>query len=248
MEAEKLKDNIYESLKPTIKAFPIAAKWITESSGVRLDASHFNPALATALAVLKRSGLKIKPLGEMIDRVFIPTRFKRIYVDKEHGVPFLQGSHIVHFQPADLKYLSLRAQRTLQSCLIEKHWILVTRSGTVGRVAIVQEDWHGWAASEHLLRVVPKKTGLPPGYIYAFLSSPIGQVQLVSSIYGAVVDEITEDHVRRVMIPTPESEEEIRKIVSINEVALRAIQTKETAVHLAESSITMAQDLLIPPV
>jgi len=39
------------------------------------------------------------------DRVFIRRPFKRIYVEASHGVPSLQGSHIVYFDPADIKYL-----------------------------------------------------------------------------------------------------------------------------------------------
>ena len=77
----------------------------------RFDASHYNPRAAKAISMLKRCGMPLARLGDIAERVFIPPRFKRIYVEKEHGIPFIQGSHVVHFQPADLKYLSILAHK-----------------------------------------------------------------------------------------------------------------------------------------
>lgn len=89
-----------------IEVFSVALPWLKRTNELRLDASFYNPRVAEALAILKRSGLSLQPLSAVTKRVFIPPRFKRIYVERKHGVPFLQGSHVVHFQPADIKYLS----------------------------------------------------------------------------------------------------------------------------------------------
>src|ERR1700724_435823 len=93
-------------LKSEIESFSIASPWLKKADELRLDASFYNPRVAEALTVLRRSGLPLKSLDEVTKRIFIPPRFKRIYVKKTHGVPFLQGSHVVHFQPADIKYLA----------------------------------------------------------------------------------------------------------------------------------------------
>lgn len=196
-----------------VEHFSVPSTFLRQAQTLRLDASYFNPAVAHALEALRHSGMKLKTLGEVTSRVFIPNRFKRIYVESEHGLPFLQGSHIVHFQPADVKYVSRRAHRKIENWQIQQGWLLVTRSGTVGRVALCPPEWDGWAASEHILRIIPNEDECPSGYLYSFLTSPLGHVQLTKHIYGAVVDELTEDQTKSVLVPLPVNDEQ-RKLVA----------------------------------
>ena len=84
-------------------------------------------------------------------------------------------------------------RNTHEQWIIRAGWLLVTRSGTTGRTTVCPEEWDEWAASEHILRIVPNEEKCPAGYLCTFLSSPLGQAQLTASIYGAVVDELTEE-------------------------------------------------------
>lgn len=222
-----------------VETFSIASPWLKQADELRLDASFYNPRVAEALAILKRSGLSLQPLANVTKRIFIPPRFKRIYVEETHGVPFLQGSHVVHFQPANIKYLSLTAQEGLDRWIIESGWILVTCSGTIGRVAIAPPSWDQWAASQHILRIVPDPEGpCPAGYICAYLSSELGQAQLTSRIYGAVVDEITEEQAKSVLIPVPKSADQRKVVADIDVAAKESVLAKDRAVKLAQESVS----------
>ena len=203
----------------------------------RIDASYFNPAAAHALEVLRHSGMKLETVGTLTARVFIPNRFARVYVGNSYGLPFLQGSHIVHFQPADMKYVSLQEHKHIDRWIIHKDWILVTRSGTVGRVALCPSEWDGWAASEHILRIIPNENKCPSGYLYSFLASPLGQVQLTRPIYGAVVDELTEDHTRSIIVPMPVNPNQQSELDRINEEAHKAVTTRSLAVSLINAAV-----------
>jgi type I restriction enzyme S subunit len=231
-------------LKEGIESFSLASPLLKQSDDLRLDASFYNPRLAEALSILRHSGLTLKPLSAVTKRIFIPPRFKRIYVKKTHGIPFLQGSHVVHFQPADIKYLSLAAHERIDRWIIEAGWILVTCSGTIGRVAIAPPSWHLWAASQHILRIVPDSGKLPAGYVAAYLSSELGQAQLTSRIYGAVVDEITEEQARSVLIPTPTTAAQRRIVDSITNAALESVKAKEAAVTFAQESVAGVSELI----
>ncbi len=201
---------------------------------MRLDASFYNRRVMHALAALRACGMETRPLGDVTERVFMPTRFKRTYVSEDHGVPFLQGSHVVQLQPADLKYLSRAAHENLEPYLIRHGWILLTRSGTTGRVALVPAEWDGWAASEHIFRIIPDAQGAcPAGYLATFLGSPIGQAQLSAQVYGAVVDELTEEQVRSVRIPIPATRAERLKVKRVNELAMEALHQRAEAVASA---------------
>lgn len=234
------------SLDKRVEVFSVGSAWLKDSAGLRLDASFYNPRAARAIDALKHSGLTLKTLGEVTERIFIPNRFARTYVDKDHGLPFLQGSHVVHFQPADLKYVSPTVHKKLDLWVIREGWLLVTRSGSVGRIAVTPHSWDGWAASEHILRIVPKKKGLPVGYLYSFLSSELGQAQLTAQIYGAVVDELTEDQTRSVLIPVPETQQQLTLVKNLSATAMKAVELRAEAVGLAEEAIA-AIDKLVPP-
>lgn len=189
--------------------------------------------------------MHLRPLGEVTDRVFIPNRFRRVYVVREHGVPFLQGSHIVHFQPAGLKYISTAIHKDMDTLTVHANWILVTRSGTVGRVTLTPPSWDGWAASEHLLRIVPREDDVcPAGYLYAFLQSFAGQAQLTSQVYGAVVDELTEDQTRAVLVPVARTVAQREAVKRINDDALEALRLRDAAMVAAMAETKGIADLL----
>lgn len=233
-----------EKPKEKVEAFSVALPWLKRADELRLDASFYNPRAAEALAILRRSGLKLKPLGDLVDRVFLPPRIKRVYVGQDYGLPFLRGSHIVHFQPADLKYVSRRAQKHIDKFIIRKDWILITRSGTVGRVILCPEEWDGWAGTEDLLRVVPNEELCPAAYLYAFLASPLGHIQLTTPIFGAVMDHLTENQTKNVLIPLPVTDEQRRIVKRIDRESREAVETRSRAVGLKSKTVNDIQALI----
>lgn len=231
--------------KNEVETFAVTSSWVAPAKGLRLDASFYNPRVAQAIDTLRHCGLPLRTLGEVTKRVFLPPRFGRIYVGKDHGIPFLQGSHIVQFNPPDIKYISRTAHKKIEQWLIKKGWILVTRSGTVGRVAIVPSQWDAWAASEHILRIVPAEDNVcPSGYLYSFLASALGQAQLTAQIYGAVVDELTEEHLRGVLVPVAETPAQQRDIDEISRIALQSVKKKQEAVELAVQAVSEISTLI----
>lgn len=215
---------------------------ILEDAELRLDASYFNPDVEQVLAVMGRMGLRIESLGSLTSRVFIPPRFKRVYVEPEHGVPFLQGSHVTHFQPANLKFLSREAIKNLDRWIIHAGWLLVTCSGTIGNVTICPQEWDRWAASQHILRIVPDETKCPSGYLCSFLQSSFGKVQLTAKIYGGVVDEITEEQAASVKVPIPETVEGWTLVKRIDSTMKKSVAERSKAVRLSSKAVDMFMD------
>lgn len=213
-----------------VEQFAVSSATVADGNNLRLDATYYNPHAAWVLSTLDTYMMDVQPLGDVTERVFMPPRFKRTYVDADHGVPFLQGSHVVQFRPADLKFLSRAATKNIGALLIRSGWLLITRSGTVGRVSLVPAEWDGWAASEHVFRVVPKTDDIcPVGYLATFLNSPLGQAQMDAQVYGAVVDELTEEHIRNVRVPVPRTSDQRAEVKRINDLTLQALGLRTDA-------------------
>jgi len=218
-----------------VKAFEVKASELD----YRLDASYHVPILRKIKKYLSSSKYRLTKLGEVIDRIFIPTRFKRTYVkNPDDGVPFLQGTHIPMIKPMDVKYI-WKEMKNIEKILLKKYWVLMTRSGTVGRIGFVSDFLDGWAASEHILRIV-LKNGINPGYIVAFLSSPYGEYQIKGRVYGAVVDEIAEQDTSLIedidiILPGGDEQDKIGSLIieaynkkdKANQIELEAIKLLE---------------------
>lgn len=218
-----------------VKSFEIKASELN----LRLDASYHLPILHQIEANLSKSRFRDTKLGKVIDRIFIPTRFKRPYViNSSARVPFLQGSHIPQIKPIDIKSL-WSGTKHLENILVKKDWVLMTRSGTVGRIGIVRNAWEGWAASEHVLRIIIKPE-VHPGYIAAFLSSPYGEYQIKGIIYGAVVDEIGEQDTSLIedidIVLPPEG---IRN--RIGNLVFEAYDKRDNANQIEDEAITLLE-------
>ncbi|GAP12177.1 restriction endonuclease S subunits [Bellilinea caldifistulae] len=222
---------------PHPKAFSI---WASELSD-RFDASFHVPVARTVVKLLHEGNFAPVQLESIASHIFIPPRFKRIYVPKEYGVPFLQGSHLPQMRPYDLKYVSLKVNaKHIDKCLIRIGYVLATRSGTIGRIGLVSSYMDKWAASEHLLRIVPDNSRGHPGYIAAFLMTPYGQHQLTAKIYGGVVDELTESDTGEVWIPNAPME--IQQ--EIGEKVVQAFEKKDEANVIEEAAIRKVEKLL----
>jgi type I restriction enzyme S subunit len=214
----------------TPKAFAVKESELAE----RLDASFHLPIAKAAIQQLRSGRYSLAQLGDVAQRIFIPPRFKRIYVSPEYGVPFLQGSHIPLMKPYDLKYLSRRAHADLSPWIIREGWVLVTCSGTIGRVALVPKRLDTWAASQHIERIIPNPQRIHPGYLATFLMTPYGQHQLTSKIYGAVVDELTEDDTSAIWLP--DAPLDVQQC--INALVVQAFEKKEEANQIEGQAIS----------
>ena len=75
-------------------------------------------------------------------------------------------------RPFDIKYQP-RDYKPAKSHFVEKNWILITRSGTTGRVIIVNGDIAGTMVTEHVIRVISDESLIDPYFVYALLGSDI---------------------------------------------------------------------------
>lgn len=201
----------------------------------RLDAHFYNPMAVKVVKNIEACSSKYKPLFELSDCSFRGSRSTRNYVDKDHGTPFLSGKNIVQIRP-DLKYLSNSETSNMQDMLVAKNWILITRSGTLGRTVFVWNNYENFAASEHLIRVVPFENEVDQGYLYAFLSSDYGYHQLLRYKHGSVIDEITEDQISKAIIPFPTNKEQ----KEIGDLVRKAYDLRAEATKLEDE----AQEIL----
>lgn len=181
--------------------FPVTSEW-PRLNGRRLDGRPYVSGAVEARVLLEKLKVEKVPLHLVTANIFHAGREGRRYVDDpEYGVPFLGSTDILN---ADLTALPLLSKKQVASnplFTLGKDWTLITRSGTVGRIAYVRPDMVGMACSEHVMRVVPNLDEILPGYLYAYLSSRFGVPLVIEGTYGAVIQHIEPLHIVNLPVP-----------------------------------------------
>jgi type I restriction enzyme, S subunit len=222
--------------KATVEAWSIPLQEIYNNETVRLDASHYDRQTAAALSALEKSGYPLVPLSALAD-VNLPGQFVRIWAeDEKYGYTYVNATDLMSLTgigvlSGEPRYLSKETETDIEELIIREGWLLITCSGTIGRVFYVSKRFDGWVATHDLIRVVPKP-GVPVGFLHAYLTSPSAQMQILGHTHGGQIDHVTHHQVAGVMVPSlPDGE--------IREIHRRTMQ----AINLREKSIAELKDV-----
>lgn len=207
---------------------------------LRLDCSYHTPICNSILELLNENADSVVHCGDtnITKDILLPTRFKRTYVDAKHGIKLIGGKQINELNPSTEKYL---AHSSLDDELkLKANSVLITRSGTIGKTAIVPKHWEDWIGSDHIIRIIPANNDIA-GYLYCWLSTEYAQQLVKRNTFGAVVDEIDTNQLSHVEIPLLKNvakQKEINdKVLQANELRYRAYLKEQEAVGMMEEVI-----------
>lgn len=238
---ERLKLPYLKDIAPSGEASAVAKVKASELMG-RLEGSFHNPVARAAEQQLKQLSVEVTTVGDSrVTKEIRPiTKFrKRTYVEKG-GIPLLSSKQVFQIDPIDVKRLAKGAHtKDLPEIQLEENVILVTRSGTIGRVQIVPAYMAQWTASEDATRIFASEK-LNAGFLYAWLASDYGHCLITRQTYGSVIVHIDLDMLASISIPLPETS--IRD--EIGNLVLRANKLRDEAWRNEQRAITKLENLI----
>lgn len=182
--------------------------------------------------------IKYEKVNEYAKSIFVGGRGKRNYV--ENGVAFLSSSDMMLFNPQrGCKYVS-KNNPGLDSMMVSKKDILISRSGTVGNTVLVGDDLAGTAISEHALRLVIDPDKISPNYVFCFLKTKYGMKSMEASSFGSVIITLNEDLIGNINLPILDqgSQDKINELIESYLVKMDEATKKENqAIDLVEKEI-----------
>jgi type I restriction enzyme S subunit len=139
--------------------------------------------------------------------------------DKGHtqadgGVPVvlprdLRGQRITTAEPATVPAVPSERARTLEKYLLARGDILVTRTGNVGRLALVTGEHSGWLFHPNLVRLrLPDAGPARASYLVAYLSSGIAQDWVRARAAGSVIPSVSIRTLGELPVPLPPDAEQ----------------------------------------
>ena len=211
---------------------------------LRLDASYHVPVADAIVTHLKENAAEVTKVGDsrISKSVILPGRFARVYVDEGYGRVLIGGKQLGELDPSGKKYISnTKHDKILSKLEVHENTTLITRSGTIGKIAFVPKHWEHWIPSDHIIRVVPANEDVA-GYLYIFLTSDYGRTLITRYTYGSVVDEIDDNHVRQIAIPLLKDHASQKRI---NDLALEANQKRYEAYCLEQEALRLMNEKVI---
>lgn len=186
-----------------IKAVP--SSWI-EKQGHRLDCGPYMSGAMEAREILRQLPARKDHLQNLtkggISGIINAGRIARLWVDDDqHGYPFLSSTDILQADLSTISHIAKSVARQNSQLLIKDRWTLITRSGSIGRMAYSRADMNGMACTEDVLRVIPDESKVKPGYIYAYLGTKFGLPIVISGTYGSIITHLEPHHIADLPVP-----------------------------------------------
>ncbi|HEX7415248.1 MAG TPA: restriction endonuclease subunit S [Bacteroidia bacterium] len=123
--------------------------------------------------------------------------------------------------------------------------ILVSRSGSLGLVNIVDDETINSILSSHIFKLELNTKLVLPIYMEAFLRSTIGQIQIFRNNNGGVIPEINQDALKSIIVVVPPLEKQKEIAKHITGIRQQAQQLKDkTKDALANASKEIEEILL----
>ncbi len=146
------------SRRPRVNSWSVSIDSVLDDDQARIDALHYNPAHEDGLRELRESGWPLKPLSDLAT-VSLPAQFTRIWADDpKHGYPYVSPTDLMSLfaigKPSkEQRFLSRATDVDVDQLIVREGFLLMTCSGTIGRVYHVPERLDGWLATHDLLRI-----------------------------------------------------------------------------------------------
>lgn len=245
-EAEKLllsiDDYLLNELSITLPETPentlksrIFTSTITTISGDRFDPYHHQIEFIKTIAAIRKSKYKVVP-------------FKILITDLKNGVEirnYVEDGGVRYLRVTDLGKNGLNnnsprfvlEQDVPDKIKLNSNCILISRSGSLGLINIVEPEIENCILSSHIFKVELKTETINPVYLEAYLRSQLGQSEIFRNNNGGVIPEINQDALKSILIVTPPIEKQKEIAEHVTEIRRQAQRLKDkTQEALAKAS------------
>ncbi len=208
----------------------------------------YNDALEKVLEMRERDDFEVVPLSSIAD-IYNGPRFKRPYAD--NGVTsgegirkYFTGTAMTQLNSDNVKYLDEKKCTKTQKAQLDfltiyKGYILVSDSGTLGRVSYALNQHDGHIATNNLIRIVIEDENLR-GYVFQYLKSEIGQSLMLKNSYGTNQEHLEPENIKDVLIPLPKDRSIVDKIGA---TVIKSINDLERSIENSNKADKMFDEL-----
>ncbi|SDS04679.1 Type I restriction enzyme R protein N terminus (HSDR_N) [Schaalia meyeri] len=204
---------------------------------------HLNESIATVRRFDELDGWSVTTLGQLEKGIAV---FKGPRLKTENVIvsDLSSGTDVVgYFTPSamlqdkrdsakliDLAKATNKQLRDFEIVTVREGDLLLTRSGSIGRLAYVSSVMEGQIVSDDMIRVrVPSEE--IRAYVAAFLLSENAMAQMLMNEYGSVQQHLEPGHVRDLLIPVPRNWLDAAKLIASGKEFIESKEASDRAMQ-----------------
>lgn len=208
-EAQKLLDSIdsyvLEELGIKLPAVEDKMCFVVDSEEVqnnRMDAYYYQPKFEEVEKALEEGKYRIEKLKEFITKIHYGISIKNVYVDE--GIPLLR---ILNLKPnkidlRDVVNLEESKRKEIGNGFVYEGDLLISRSGSVGIVAVVPKEADGFAFGSFMIKFCVNDE-VNKEYVSIWLNNKISKLLTEREKIGAIQGNITISTIENYLVPLP---------------------------------------------
>ena len=176
----------------------VAISSIAKDAMIRFEASYYLSEAMSYENLIKTFGYHT--LDSICSRIFGGGRARRYYTkDRTRGVPYLSNSDLGKANPLRSCKYSLKSKVDVSS-ILRKGMIVTGRVGAIGQTQYIGESFEKMQTmgSDNVIRIVPKEHS---GFLFAYLSSKVGNCMFWKYATGGVQPFISSEMVGQILVP-----------------------------------------------
>ena len=149
-------------------------------------------------------------------------------------IPYLTANAALELRRFTIKWLDAnRADQKQKSCIgklkIQEGDILISRSGTIGKVTYATKDLaENYIVSDDLVRIRVKDANLR-AYLLAYFTSSTALSLMLLDEYGSVQQHLQPRHIQEMLIPVPDDWSLAKNMIDSGNMFMKAMENMSIA-------------------
>lgn len=215
-----------------------------EVENKRINTFYYQPKFKEAEKSLKESKNKVEPFKNYITKIHYGASLKNIYVDK--GIPLLR---IQNLRPnrlslEDIVNLPEIMRKEVGNAFVNEGDILISRSGSVGIVAVVPKEANGFAFGSFMIKFCVNDK-INKDFVSIWLNNKIAKLFTQREKIGAIQGNITISTIENFKIPTPPLEIQSKIVNEVKNKIINAEKLKSEAKNIIENAKKEVEKIIL---
>ena len=242
--AQAYKDFVAGHHKDSEFTFSIARNEIKDS--LNINPQHYSPRLNSALErVLEfdsKDNWAITTIGQLEAgiKIYIGPRWNSSNIKSDTPkkgqklIPYLTANAALEMRRLTIKWFDIsKASSSQLQCIeslkVKEGDILISRSGTIGKVTYATKDMaKKYIVSDDLVRIRVSDENLR-AYLLAYFSSETAHALMLLDEYGSVQQHLQPRHIQQMLVPVPNDWSLAKKMITAGKRLIKAMETMSLA-------------------
>lgn len=171
-----------------------------EVNNNRCDAYYYQPKFEEVEEALENGTYNVVRFDVLIKNIKNGVEIRKY---SEEGYRYLRVTDLGEFGINDIDPRFVSVEKIPEKILLGNNSFLISRSGSLGLVSVVEEKIKNAILSSHIFKVDLDYSMLLPKYLESYFRSTVGQIQFFRNNNGGIVPEINQVALKSLLVILP---------------------------------------------